>query len=176
MRDPVGVGARDPHAKHAAERMRHDIGLGNVEMIEQRDRIARERIEMQIALRLRRFAEADLVRHHHAIAGFVQRLDDRRPIARWEISAVQQHHGASVRLRGRHVHIRHPHLFAVVHERQQVDGVGIGKALEPDAIGLTRGRFGCLRDRKAAHNNAKRNHDRAAHRRLHLKDGALLMR
>jgi len=32
-------------------------------MIEQRDRVARQRIEMQVALRLRRFAKADLVRH-----------------------------------------------------------------------------------------------------------------
>ena len=118
--------------------MRHDVGLGYSEMIEQRDRVARQRIEMQVALRLGGFSKADLVRHDHAIAGIAQGLDDRRPIARWEIAAVQQHHGAAVRLRGSYVHIGHPHLFAVVHQRQQVDGVGIGKAFEPDAVRLAR--------------------------------------
>ena len=49
---------------------------------------------------------------------------------------MQQHHGAAVRLRGSDVHIGHPHLFAVVHQRQQVDGVGIGKTFEPDAVGF----------------------------------------
>ena len=52
---------------------------------------------------------------------------------------MQQHHGAPVRLRGSYVHIGHPHLFAVVHQRQQVDGVGIGKAFERDAVGLACG-------------------------------------
>ena len=138
MRDPVRVGARDPDAEHAAKRMRHDVGLGYSEMIEQRDRVARQRIEMQVALRLGGFAEADLVRHHHAIAGVAQRLDHRCPVARWEIAAMQQHHRAPVRLRGSYVHIGHPHLFAVVHQRQQMDGVGIGETFERDAIRFAR--------------------------------------
>ena len=56
---------------------------------------------------------------------------------------MQQHHGAAVRLRRSDIHIGHPHLFAVVDQRQQVDGVGIGKAFEPDTVGLARrGSFG----------------------------------
>ena len=51
---------------------------------------------------------------------------------------MQQHHGAAVRLRRSDVHIGHPHLFAVVDQRQHVDGVGIGKALEADAVGFAR--------------------------------------
>ena len=84
---------------------------------------------------------------------------------------MQQHHGAAVRLRGGDVHIGHPHLFAVVHQRQQMDGVGIGKTLEPDAVGFARGGFGRMRAGKAAQKNEKRDHDRASHRRLHLRMG-----
>ena len=68
---------------------------------------------------------------------------------------MQQHHAAAIRPRGRDIHIGHPHRFAVVHQRQQVDGVGIGKAFECDAVGLARGGFGSLRARKAAQNNRK---------------------
>ena len=49
MRDAVGIGARDAHAEHAAQRMRDDIGLGDLQMIEQRDGVARQRVEMQVA-------------------------------------------------------------------------------------------------------------------------------
>ena len=123
------------------------------------------------------FAEADLVRHHHAVAGVVQRLDDRRPIARRKIAAVQQHHDAAVRLRRRDVHIGHPHLLAVIDERQQVDGVGIGKAFKADAVGFARRRFGGgggdeRQERSRARQTAARKFvaleapDRARHARL----------
>ena len=49
--------------------MRDDVGLGDLQVIEQRDGVARQRVEMQVAGGLGGFAEADLVRHHHAVAG-----------------------------------------------------------------------------------------------------------
>ena len=49
MSDPVGKGAGDAHAEHAAQRMRDDVGLGDLQMIEQRDGVARQRVEMQVA-------------------------------------------------------------------------------------------------------------------------------
>ena len=66
---------------------------------------------------------------------------------------MQQHHGAPVRLRGSNIHIGHPHLFAVVHQRQQVDGVGIGKTFEADAVGLA---CGCVRAASAQERAAQR--------------------
>ena len=116
--------------------MGDDIGFGDLQMIEQRDGVARQIIEMQLAGRLGRFAEADLVRHHDAKTGIRQRLDHRRPIARRKIAPVQQQHGAPVRLRGGYVHIGHADRLAVIDQRQHVDGVGIGKAFQPDAIRL----------------------------------------
>ena len=77
---------------------------------------------------------------------------------------MQQHHGAPVRLRGGDVHIGHPHLFAVIHQRQQLDGVGIGKPFEPDAVRFAR-RLGCLRAGEAAHDEGKADNDRTAHRK-----------
>ena len=138
MRDPVRIGTRDAHAEHAAERMRDDIGFRDLQMIEQCDGVARQGVEMQLAERLGGFAEADLVRHHHAVAGVIQRLDLRRPVARRKIAAVQKHHGAAVRLRGCNVHIGHSHLLAVVVERQQADRVGIGKTFKADTVRLAR--------------------------------------
>ena len=49
---------------------------------------------------------------------------------------MQQHHGAAVRLRRRHIHIGHPDLLAVIDQRQHVDGVGIGETFKADAVGL----------------------------------------
>lgn len=47
-------------------------------MIEQRQRVAGEIVEMQIAGRFGGFAEADLIRHHDAVAGLAQHSDQRR--------------------------------------------------------------------------------------------------
>ena len=55
---------------------------------------------------------------------------------------MQQHHDAAVRLRRRHVHISHPQLLAVIDERQQVDGIGVRKTFEVDAVGLALGGLG----------------------------------
>ena len=171
MLDAVRIGPRDPHGKHAAHRMRDDIGLGNPQMVEQRDGIARQRIEVQVACGFGGFAKADLVRHHHAIAGLVQRLDDRRPVARRKISAVQQHHGAAVGLRRRHIHIGHPHLFAVIDQRQHVDGVGVRETFKADAVGLAR--FGGSSPEAVARGRAsrpasgkQRGNQRTVHRKL----------
>ncbi|MGY4488836.1 hypothetical protein ACVWWR_008027 [Bradyrhizobium sp. LM3.2] len=55
---------------------------------------------------------------------------------------MQQHHGAAVRPRSRNIHIGHAELLAVIGHRQQLHGVGIGKAFERDAVGLARGGVG----------------------------------
>ena len=140
MRDAIRIGAGDAHAQHAAERMRDDFGLVDLEMVEQRNGVARQRIEMQFAIRLGGFAEADLVRHHDAETCLAQHLDDGRPVAGREIAPVQQHHGAAVRLRRRDVHIGHAELLAVIDDGKEMHGVGIGKAFKRDAIGLALGR------------------------------------
>ena len=141
MRDAVGISPGDADAEHAAQRMRDDIEFRDLQMIHQRDGVARQGIEMQVGGWFGGFAEPDLVRHHHAVAGIRQRLDNRRPVARREITAVQQHHNAAVGLPRRHVHIGHPNLFTVIDQRQHVDGIGIGKAFQADAVRFPRSGF-----------------------------------
>jgi len=85
------------------------------------------------------------------------------PVARRKIAAVQQHHDAAVRLVGRDVHVGHPKLLAVIDQRQQVDGVGIGEAFEIDAVRLARRlrcNSGCKRNEKGS---ADRAEDDAVH-------------
>ena len=118
--------------------MGDDVGLLDLQMVEQRHGVAREIVEMQVALLLGRFAEADLIGHHDPIAGAAQDLDDRGPVAGREIASVQQHYAAAVRLCRLDVHVGHLQRFAVIDDRQQADGVGVGETFEVDAIGLAR--------------------------------------
>jgi hypothetical protein len=153
--------------------MRDDIGLGDLQMIEQRDGVARQRVEMQLGRRLGRFTKTDLIRHHYAVAGVNKRFDDGSPIARREIAAMQQHHGAAVRLRRGNVHIGHPQWLAVIDQRQHADGVGIGKTFKADAVGLALRRFrGRGRDERQEEEGEgrKRRNENTVHRRLQRKD------
>ena len=55
---------------------------------------------------------------------------------------MHQNNRSAVRLRGRYVHIRHPQLLAVIDQWQQVDGIGVWKAFEVDAVRLAFGELG----------------------------------
>ena len=87
---------------------------------------------------------------------------------------MQQHHDAAIRLRRRHVHIGHPHLLAVIDQRQQADGVGIGKTFKADAIGfaLFRGMGGHERqgEEGGGESQVKEN---TVHRRLQRDDSRI---
>lgn len=94
---------------------------------------------MKIGKRLRRLAEADLVRHDNAIAAGGERLDGRAPIARRKIPAMQQERGAAICLADRrHVHIGHVQGRAILpldsgRDHEHVYRVGVGKTLKPNA-------------------------------------------
>src|SRR5258706_406719 len=108
---------------------------------------------------LRRFAEADLVRHDHAIALAGQRRDRVRPVIAGKTFAVQQHHGFVVRRRGRrHIHVGHAQRLAFDGEIQMVHWVGIIDALEADAEWLQGGRWSgrCLRHGAAAQRDGRK--------------------
>ena len=97
-------------------------------------RIARELIEMKVESGLGGFVEADLVGNDDAIACAGERFDRALPVARREVPAMQQDDGAAVGVAlGRHVHIGHAELFALLGEGKQVDGIRIGKSLQRDA-------------------------------------------
>jgi hypothetical protein len=113
--------------------MRDQRRLLHVERFEQRVRIARELLEaVLVARRLGRFAETDLVRRDHAIAGVGQRLDGLAPRRRAKVLAVQQHSRAAVRM---HVHVRHAHDLALRRQRESRDRIGIVEALQLGAVG-----------------------------------------
>ena len=48
MVDAVRIGPRDAHGEHAAKRMRDDVGLGDLQGVQQRHGVARQRVEMQV--------------------------------------------------------------------------------------------------------------------------------
>src|SRR6476619_6550613 len=89
--------------------MRNDVDFFDVEGVEQGGGVAGELIEVKIGEGLRRFAEADLVRDHDAVAIRAEWLDRGLPIARREISPMQKQRGAPVRIAfGRAISSRSP--------------------------------------------------------------------
>src|SRR5215471_20781728 len=69
--------------------------------------------------RLRRAAEADLIRHHYAEAFLAQNRDRTGKVESAKIHAMKQHHRAAVGLPGwRHIHVRHAHILTVYRQRE----------------------------------------------------------
>ncbi|OMP00335.1 hypothetical protein CCACVL1_03375 [Corchorus capsularis] len=126
---------RIARGQHAAGRVADQDGLLNAQRGQQRMRVARQLLErILIRTRLARFAEADLVRRDHAIAGARQRLDRAIPGGRAEVLAVQQHCDLAVGLLGLDVQIGHLQRIALGFELEQVDRRRIVEALQPGAI------------------------------------------
>jgi len=92
-----------------------------------------------IVFGLARLAEADLVRRHHAVAGFGQRVDRTLPGGATEVLAVQEDDGAAVRLGRLDVHVGHVQLRALRREAVLLDRIGVVEAFEFRAVGG----FGC---------------------------------
>src|SRR5678815_1591713 len=103
---------------------------------EQRAAVAGELLEGElVAFRLTGFAEADLVRRYHAIAGAAERLDGAVPGRGAEILAVQQHRGLVVRRRRLDVEIGHVELLPLRAETIMLDRIGIVETLQFRSVG-----------------------------------------
>ena len=126
--------------------MAEDDGALDSERGQQSVRIRRKLLEtVLIALRLGRFAEADLIGSDNAVAVLRKRLDGGFPRRGAEILAVQKHHSVAVRLIRLHVHIGHVHRLALRGERVFTDRIGIVEARQ---LGVFR-----LRHRARGHRN-----------------------
>ena len=94
--DARPVRARKPDGQHPAHRVANEVEAVDVKTVEERDRLARHRVETISERGFGRLAEADLVRSHDPIARLAQRLDGRLPIARGEVPAMQKDDGPAV--------------------------------------------------------------------------------
>jgi len=135
------VGAGEAGAGHAAHGVGDDVHLADLQVVQQAGGVGGHHVEVdRQVVRLGRLAEVDLVRRHDAVALGGQRRDHRRPVAAREVAAVEQDHGAAVGGGGgRDVHVRHAQGAAFPGDWQVVHGVGVGVALEGDAVGLGAG-------------------------------------
>ena len=110
-----------------------------------------------VGLRLRRFAEPDLVRRDDAIARVRERVDGGLPGRGAKILAVEQHGDVPVRRRGLDVHIGHVQRLTLRVERVILHGIGIVEALEFGPVG---GHFVSRQGRRGREGDAdQRNHE-----------------
>ena len=131
MADFLWIEQRIIRRQHAAGRMADDNRLLHAELGQQRMGVAGELLEGElIGGGLARFAETNLVRCNHAIAGGDQILDGRLPGRRTEILAVEQHHRLAVWLVGFDVHISHLQRLPLRVEAEMLDVVGIIETFE----------------------------------------------
>jgi len=93
---PVRIGARDPHTEHAAQRMRDDVSLRDLQMIEQCDGGCAPRVECRSAAGLEDLPSRS--GRHTRGSRRHKRPDHRRPSSSMENCGMQQHHNAAVRL------------------------------------------------------------------------------
>src|SRR5271155_946506 len=106
----------------------------DMKTVDEGDRGAGHRVKAIGETRFGRLAEADLIRGHDPIARLDQRLDGRLPIARREISPVQQDdRSPRRRTNGRYVHVSEAQILALESERQEMDRIRVGESLERDS-------------------------------------------
>ncbi len=161
----LGIIPREIDGEHAAEGMADDGGLGDAEMIEKRLGVLCQKIEGIADVGLRRFAEAELIRHHDPIALPAQEPDHIGPIGAGKALAVQKHDGFAVRRAGRrHIHIGHAQGLALDRQIEIMDGIGIIDTFKPDAEGRQVSRCGRRRIGRRGCNGKKTARMRAAAR------------
>jgi hypothetical protein len=118
-----------------------DGRVGHADRRQQAVRVGGKLLEaVLVVLGFARLAKADLVGCDHAVAGAGQFVDRGLPGRGAEVLAVQENHGAAVRLRRFDVHVGHVQRHALRGEAVLLDRVGIIEAFELGAVaGLSGG-------------------------------------
>ena len=125
--------------QHAAEGMADNRRPGDAEMIEKRLGVAGEKIEMIAERRLARFAEAELIGRHHAIALRAQQTDHAGPIGAGKALAMQKDDHFAIRFaRRRDIHIGHAERLALDRQIQEMHRIGISDPFQTNAERLVR--------------------------------------
>ena len=135
----LGVHQRIACGEHAAGGMADHRGLLNAELFQQLMGVGRQLLEaVLVVVGLAGGAKTNLVRGDDAVTGVTERLDRTLPGSAAKILAVHQHHAAAVwSAGGGDVHVAHLQGFALGLEGKMIQRVGVCKALQLRAVGVS---------------------------------------